>query len=176
MTTEAGLEYRALLPLAWQEGQPSPQQISEWMRENITALHAIAALEGPSHERELDRTAGVDYTAARLEAKMDLLMQWVGKLLLAQHPLPPATEVVLGSKSVSWKCPIALKPGQFGVLSLYLAPRLPMPLIFPVQIQSWAAGQAQAQLLQLSDDTQDALDRTLFRYHRRALQARSGRV
>lgn len=176
MTTEAGLEYRAVLPLAWQDGQPAPQQIAEWMRENITALHAIAALEGPGHERELDRTANVDHTTARLEAKMDLLMQWVGKLLLAQHPLPPATEVVLGSKSVSWKCPIALKPGQFGVLSLYLAPRLPMPLMFPVQIQSCAGGQAQAQLLHLSDDAQDGLDRTLFRYHRRALQARSGRV
>ena len=176
MTTKAGLEYRALLPLAWQDGQPSPQQISDWMRENVTALHAIAALEGPTHERELDRTAGVDYTAARLEAKMDLLMQWVGKLLLAQHPLPPATEVLLGAKSISWKCPIALKPGQFGVLSIYLAPRLPMPLIFPVQIQTCAAGQAQAQLLHMSEEAQDSLDRTLFRYHRRALHARSGRV
>lgn len=176
MTTEPGLEYRAFLPLAWQDGQASPQQITEWMRENVTALHAIAALEGPSHERELDRTAGVDYTAARLEAKVDLMLQWVGKLLVAQHPLPPATEVMLGSQTVSWKCPIDLKPGQHGVLSLYLAPRMPMPLVFQVQIQSCAAGQAQAQLLQLSEEAQDALDRTLFRYHRRALQARSGRV
>jgi len=176
MTTEAGLEYRALLPLAWQDGQASPQQISDWMRENVTALHAIAALEGPSHERELDRTANVDYTAARLEAKVDLLMQWMGKLLIAQHPLPPATEVVLGAKSIVWKCPIALKSGQFGVLSIYLAPRLPMPLVFPVQIKGTADGQVQAQLLHLSEEAQDALDRTLFRYHRRALHARSGRV
>jgi hypothetical protein len=176
MTTEPGLEYRALLPLAWQEGQASPQQIAEWMRENVTALNAIAALEGPTHERELERTANIDHTAARLEAKMDLLLQWVGNLLLAQHPLPPVAEVVLGSKSIGWKCPIALKPGEFGVLSLYLAPRLPMPLMFPVQIQTCSGGQAHGQLLHLSEEAQDGLDRTLFRYHRRALQVRSGRV
>ncbi len=176
MTHETGIEYRGLLPLSWQDGQPSPQQSADWMRENVTAFHAIAALEGPAHERELDRTAGVDYTAARLEAKMDLMLQWVGKLLMAQHPMPPATEVILGSKAIAWKCPIALKPGQFGVLSLYLAPRMPMPLVFPVQIQTCAAGQAQALLLHVSEEAQDGLDRTLFRYHRRSLQARSGRV
>ena len=146
------------------------------MRENVTALHAITAFEGPSHERDLDRTANVDLTAARLEAKVDLMLQWVGKLLLAQHPLPPATEVVLGAQSIAWKCPIALQSGQFGVLSLYLAPRLPMPLMLPVQIQSYDAGQARAKLLHLNEEAQDGLDRTLFRYHRRALHARSGRV
>ena len=176
MTPETGIEYHGLLPLAWQDGQASPQQSADWMRENVTAFHAIAALEGPTHERELDRTSGVDYTTARLEAKMDLMLQWVGKLLLAQHPLPPATAVILGSKTLAWKCPIALQPGQFGVLSLYLAPRMPMPLIFPVQIQLCEAGQAQALLLHISEEAQDGLDRTLFRFHRRALQARSGKA
>ena len=152
-----------------------PQQSTDWMRENVMTLHAIAALESPVHERDLEHTVGVDLTAARLEAKMDMVLQWVGKLLLAQHPLPPATDIILGSQSIAWKCPVTLTVGQFGVLTLYLAPNLPMPLLWPVQIVAYANGQARAALLHLSAEAQDALDRTLFRHHRRALQARNVR-
>ena len=176
MTTEPGIEYHAHLPLAWQDGQPNPQQLADWMRENATALHAIAVLENPAHERELEHTASVDFTAARLEAKMDMLLQWVGRLLLTQNPMPPSTDIILGSQSIAWKCPIALQAEQLGVLTLYLAPSLPMPLQLPVQIIACGSGQARAKLLHLSPEAQDALDRSLFRHHRRALQARSGRV
>lgn len=174
MANEPGIEYHAHLPLAWRDGQPSSQQITEWMHENTMALHAIAALEGPTHEREIEHTTGVDQTAVRLEAKMDLVLQWVGKLLLAQHPLPPTSDVILGSQHITWNCPIALKAEQFGVISLYLAPSLPMPLILPVQVIAYSSVQAHAKLLHLSPDAQEALDRTLFRHHRRALHARSG--
>jgi len=176
MTIDAGLEYHALLPLAWQDGPPAPHQVTEWMHENVIAFNAFTALEGSSHEYELDRTTNVDYTTARLDAKMDLLMQWMAKLLLAQQPLPPTTAVILSAKSINWKCPFEFTPGQFGVISLYLAPHLPMPLVFPVQIQHCADGQVQARLQQLSEEAQDGLERTLFRHHRRALHARSGRI
>lgn len=177
MTTPAGIEYHAYLPLAWQDSTaPSPQQIADWMRDNVIALQAIDALEShtnQAHDRDADRPSGVDHSSARLEAKMDLLLQWVGKLLLAQQPLPPATEFILGPEVVAWKCPVALKPGSQGVLSLYLAPKVPTPLMLPVEIITCIDGQARAKLLHLTADVQDWLDRTLFRYHRRVLQARA---
>lgn len=175
MTLDTGIEYQALLPLSWLDGQANPHQISEWMQDNIKALNALTALEGTGHEREFDRTGSMDYTAARLEAKLDLLLQWVGKLLVKQNPLPPATDVVLGSNRVRWKCPIPLKAGQHGVLSLYLTPQLPVPVVLPVQILDCAGGQAEAEIQHLTEDAQDALDRTLFRYHRRALHARGAK-
>lgn len=176
MLHEPGIEYHAQLPLSWQDGPATPQQAADWMHENAIALHAITALEAPAHERDLDHSTGVDFTAARLEAKMDLLLQWVGKLLLAQHPLPATSTVVLASQSIAWNCPTALTAGHFGVITLYLAPHLPMPLMLPVQILDYSAGQARAQLLHLNEEAQDGLDRALFRYHRRALQARNARV
>jgi hypothetical protein len=97
----------------------------------------------------------------------------MGKLLLAQQPLPPATEFILGPEVVAWKCATTLKPGSLGVLSLYLAPNVPTPLMLPVEVISCADGETRAKLLHLTEDAQDWLDRTLFRYHRRALQARS---
>ena len=175
MTPETGIEYQALIPLSWLDGQANPHQISEWMQDNVKALNALTALEGSGHEREFERPGSVDYTATRLEAKLDLLLQLVGKLLIKQTPLPPATEVVLGSNRVRWKCPIPLKVGQHGVLSLYLTPRLPVPLILPVQILDCTEGQAEAEIQHFSEDAQDALDRTLFRYHRRALHARGAK-
>lgn len=176
MNKETGIEYQAHVHLSWQDGAANPQQIAEWMHDNVTALNALTALEGSGHEREFERTGNVDYTAARLEAKLDLLLQWVGKLLLKQNPMPPVTEVVLGSQRVRWKCPIPLKAGQQGVISLYLTSSLPVPLILPVKILDCSGGQAEAEILHISDDAQDALDRTLFRYHRRALHARGAKT
>lgn len=175
MHNEPGIEYHAHLPLSWQDGQPTPQQITDWMSDNGRALHAIEALEGPSHERDLEHSTGVDFIAARLEAKMDVVLQWVGKLLIAQHPLPPVTDIILGSQDITWKCPFELHTEQFGIITLYLAPTLPMPLILPVQIMAYSTDQARARLLHFTTEVQDALNRTLFRHHRRALQARSGR-
>lgn len=179
MTTPAGIEYHAHLPLAWQDAKaPAPRQIADWMRDNVVTLQAIDALEShasQAHDRELDRPAAADHATARLEAKMDLLLQWVGKLLFAQHPLPPSADVMLGAQTILWKCPVALEAGREGVISLYLAPNLPTPLMLPVQVIACADGQARAKLLHLTTDAQDWLDRTLFRYHRRALQARTQR-
>lgn len=177
MTNSPGIEHHAYLPLAWQDTNAlPPQQIADWMRDNVIALQAIDAVEShtsQAHDRESERAASGDHNTLRLEAKVDLLLQWIGKLLLAQQPLPPATEFILGPEVVAWKCPIVLKAGSQGVLSLYLAPKVPTPLMLPVEVISCIDGQARAKLLHLTADAQDWLDRTLFRYHRRALQARS---
>jgi hypothetical protein len=177
MTNSPGIEHHAYLPLAWQDaGVLTPQQIADWMRDNVIALQAIDAVEShtsQAHDRESERAASSDHNTVRLEAKVDLLLQWMGKLLLAQQPLPPATEFILGPEVVAWKCATTLKPGSLGVLSLYLAPNVPTPLMLPVEVISCADGETRAKLLHLTEDAQDWLDRTLFRYHRRALQARS---
>ena len=177
MTNSPGIEHHAYLPLAWQDASvPTPQQIADWMRDNVIALQAIDAVEShasQAHDRESERAASSDHNTVRLEAKVDLLLHWMGKLLLAQQPLPPATEFILGPEVVAWKCSTILKPGSQGVLSLYLAPNVPTPLMLPVEVICCIDGQARAKLLHLTEDAQDWLDRTLFRYHRRALQARS---
>ena len=177
MTNSPGIEYHASLPLAWQDtGALTPLQIADWMRDNVIALQAIDAVEShttQTHDRESERAASTDHNTARLEAKVDLLLQWIGKLLLAQQPLPPKAEFILGPEVIAWKCPIALTAGSQGVLSLYLAPQVPTPLMLPVEVITCLDGQARAKLLHLTEDARDWLDRTLFRYHRRALQARS---
>ena len=176
MTNSPGIEHHAYLPLAWQDANVlTPQQIADWMHDNVIALQAIDAVEShtsQAHERESER-ASSDHNTVRLEAKVDLLLQLIGKLLLAQQPLPAATEFILGPEVVAWKCAAILTPGLQGVLSLYLAPNLPTPLMLPVEVIGCIDGQAHAKLLHLTEDVQDWLNRTLFRYHRRALQARS---
>ncbi len=177
MTNPPGIEHHAYLPLAWQDSSAfTPHQIADWMRDNVIALQAIDAVEShtsQAHDRESERAASSDHNTVRLEAKVDLLLQWLGKLLLAQQPLPPATEFILGPEVVAWQCATLLQPRSQGVLSLYLAPHVPTPLMLPVEIISCIDGQARAKLLHLTEDARDWLDRTLFRYHRRALQARS---
>lgn len=173
--TDTGIEYHGQLPLAWRDGGLAAARISEAMRENVLTLQALAALESthtpPAHESE--RSPSAEQHAPRMEAKLDLLLHWVAALLLERHPLPPVSEVSLGTHSVTWHTPVQFKVGDEGVISLYLAPRLPAPLSLPVRITSYQNGRAQATLQHLSEEAQDWLDRTLFRYHRRSLQARA---
>ena len=176
--TDNGIEYRAQLPIAWRDlADTLPAQISELMRENVLTLQALAALEATHSssgvDREADRTPAMDHQSIRVEAKVDLLLHWVATLLLERHPLPPASEVILGAQQISWRCPVALATNTEGIVSLFLTPHLPAPLKLPVRISHYDQGIARATFIRMSEEAQEWLERTLFRYHRRALQARA---
>lgn len=168
---EPGIALHAQLPLAWQAAPAFPQALlAEWMHGNLICLQALAALE--THD-EKDPSATGEHAAGRLEAKVDLLLQLVGELMRKQQTPLPKTEVTLGAQEVSWDSATPIANGSTGVLTIYLSPRLHWPLTLPVQITSTQGHRVHATLLHLSEDVQTWLERTLFRYHRRALQTRA---
>lgn len=164
---ETGVTLELSLPLAFTpQASFSPQQLAEWMRDNVTLLQALASLES-ARERDGD---GGDPALARLEAKVDLALQLIAELLRREARLPDPTAVSLSSSGLSWHGSAPLH--STGVVALYLSPRLPWPLMLPVQITGVAGERVQARLLHLDEDSQTWLDRTLFRHHRRSVQAR----
>ncbi|MEK6662565.1 MAG: PilZ domain-containing protein [Pseudomonadota bacterium] len=169
--SETGITLHAHLPLAWAAVQTFPQPLlAEWMHGNLICLHALAALE--SHE-EKDTSATGEHAAGRLEAKVDLLLQLVGELMRKQQPAPPRVEVTLGAHEVVWDAASPIAAGSEGVLTLFLSPRLHWPLALPVHVTGTQGTKVHAKLIHLSEEVQEWLERTLFRYHRRALHARS---
>ncbi|MBT9611797.1 MAG: PilZ domain-containing protein [Burkholderiales bacterium] len=170
--SESGISLHAHLPLAWAAAHTFPQPlVAEWMHGNLVCLQALAALE--SHEKEFDASATGEHAAGRLEAKVDLLLQLVGELMRKQQPSLPSVEVVLGAHEMIWEAAAPIAAGSEGVLTLFLSPRLHWPLTLPVQITGAQGTKVHAKLIHLSEDVQEWLERTLFRYHRRALQARA---
>jgi hypothetical protein len=169
--SESGISLHARLPLAWAATHAFPQSLlAEWMHGNLVCLQALAALE--SHEKEFDASATGEHAAERLEAKVDLLLQLVGELMRKQQPSPPSTDVVLDAQEVIWEAAAPIAGGSDGVLTLFLSPRLHWPLALPVHVTGVQGTKVHARLIHLSEDVQEWLERTLFRYHRRALHAR----
>lgn len=169
--SESGISLHARLPLAWAAAHAFPQSLlAEWMHGNLVCLQALAALE--SHEKDIDAGATGEHAAGRLEAKVDLLLQLVGELMRKQQPSPPSMDVVLDAQEVIWDSAAPIAAGSEGVLTLFLSPRLHWPLTLPVQVTGVQGTKVHAKLIHLSEDVQEWLERTLFRYHRRALHSR----
>lgn len=166
-----GVRLQLEAPLAWEaRGTFAPQEIADWMRGNVTLLQALAALEAPPREPEGEHRA--EAGLARLEAKIDLALALLGEIARLHAPLPPAVPVTLSADVLSWEG-TAPPRDSLALVTLYLCPRLPWPLRLPVQVTEVTATRVNARLLHFSPEAQHWLDRTLFRHHRRALQARS---
>lgn len=170
--SETGIALKVHAATGWRELKEfDPHQLSEWMRANVVTLRALAALETAGHEAEHEAT-GHDSPTARLEAKVDLVLHLLGELIKGSRPIPAAVDVVLHAQSVEWTSATPPAPQTRGIVTIYLSPKLPWPLILPAQINRVDGGRAHAQLLHMSEEAQEWLDRTLFRYHRRELHAR----
>lgn len=170
--SETGIALHAHAAIGWRELKDfDPLHLAEWMRGNVVTLRALAALESTGHEGEHE-SSGHETPTARLEAKVDLVLQLLGEVLKANRPLPTAVDVTLHAHVVTWASASPPPPQTRGIVTLYLSPKLPWPLILPAQIIRVEGQTVHAQLLHMSEDAQDWLDRTLFRYHRRELHAR----
>lgn len=171
--SEPGISLHAHLPLAWAAAHTFPQPlVTEWMHGNLVCLQALATLETAGHEGEREAT-GHDSPAARLEAKVDLALYLLGELIKGSRPLPTAVDVVLHAQSVEWSSATPPAPQTRGIVTLYLSPKLPWPLILPSQIVGVEGQHVRAHLLHMSEEAQEWLDRTLFRHHRRAVHAQT---
>ena len=170
--SESGITLHAHLPLDWQATQSFPPLLlAEWMHSNLICLHALAALE--SHDKDIDTSATGEHVAGRLEAKVDLLLHLVGELIRKQQPSPPSVDVALGADEIIWDSTTPIATGSEGTITLFLSPRLHWPLTLPVHVISVQGTKVHAKPVHLSEEVQEWLERTLFRYHRRALQARA---
>jgi hypothetical protein len=168
----SGVHLSTNLPLKWQAKESfTAEELADWMHSNTVVLQALANLETVGKDSDTEHR--IDHNVARLEAKLDLTLTLVGELLRRQTPLPLATAMVLTGQSIAWQNQQAIAPHAKGVIALYPSPRLPWPLMLPVEIIGTQDGKTRAKLIHMSDEAQEWLDRTLFRHHRRAVHART---
>lgn len=173
--TTSGISYSAVLPLSC-ETRPVPELLrQQWTHANIALLRALATIEAMPTEREIDpgpTTKALD----RLEAKVDLTLSLLGRLLAQGTVMPAALPVTLSANAVEWEDASGPKVGNDVALTLFLSQKLPQPLLLcatVVAVEVRATGvHTRAELLPAGAEMQDWLERTIFRYHRRAIQSR----
>ena len=175
MQNSSGISYSTVLPLSCAAG-PVPELLrQQWTHANIALLRALATIEAMPTEREIDpgpTTKALD----RLEAKVDLTLSLLGRLLSQGTAMPPAVPLTLSAHAIEWDSATAPKVGDEVAITLFLSQKLPQPLLLcatVVAVEMRPAGvHTRADLLPAGAEMQDWLERTIFRYHRRAIQSR----
>lgn len=170
-----GVFYPATLPMSWRlEPAPSADDIAIWMYGNVTLLRALATIEALQPEKENESISGMGKTLERLEFKIDLTLNLIAKLLTQSTALPPACPLFLSAVGMEWVCGGTIPAqGEDILISAFISPKLPQPLILPAKIaavrQEEGGTRVYATFTHLSEEAQDWLSRTVFRYHRRAI-------
>lgn len=173
--TTPGISYRANLPLDWRlTADISDAEAALWRQNNLALLQALATLEAGAPEKDHGEAEPATQKAIeRLEAKLDVALALLGRLLSERAQLPPEFPVMLYVDRIVWQSSHDVPAvGATLQLRLFLSARLPQPLQFLVRVTSVDGDRCQAELLHVDAEMEEWLTRTLFRYHRRTLQAR----
>lgn len=174
-----GVSLQASFPLSW---TPRPQAASAALdlqrHGNLALLRALAVIESAGPEREHDLPDGVQKSLEHLESKLDLVLLLVAELIHARATLPPEKKLALYSDRIEWEESGSMLPtvGEDVLVDIYPSLRLPQPLQFAAVVTSVDTGSGRtlvsARFESIDEELGEWLTRTIFRYHRRALQAR----
>lgn len=173
MSSASGITYQANLPLRWQyQAAPADAELAQARHANIALLHALATLESVP-DKDHDADPAVAKAVDRLEAKLDIALGLLSRLVTQQMEIPASIPVTLGAHLVEWRAATDLPDLDATILlSLHLSPKLPESLQLYARVTISQTGWCAAEFLDRDEELEDWITRTLFRYHRRALQAR----
>lgn len=170
-----GLIYEGHLPLVWNEipALPADTELSGLEYANLEVLRTIFALETHTGEPHDDTAETASSELARLDFKVNLLLDLVGQVLARQLAIPKARQLTLMPDKILWRDSVAPAPDRLVRIELYLTPKYPRPLTLHGQVRevrSLPEGQTiLAEFLSPGDALQEGLERFIFVHHRRAI-------
>lgn len=164
-----------VLPVAWKD-MPAALADAEYAalhEGNLMLLNAIAVMEQPRHA-DSEEGLAIHQELFRLEAKLDLLTSLMTRLLEKYELVPPLAAVTLTARSFHWHgSMLPSEAGRTGIIELYVHPLVAAPLRLPARVEQ--AGSAV--ISELPATMRNALDKFLFRQHRRQVAGhRQGRL
>jgi hypothetical protein len=169
-----GVCYEALMPVAVTllSAEPTSYEVSQAQQSNQTVLQTISALE-ESVERNVDE-AERGSEIARLELKLNILLDLVSEIASRNLELPPQRVVRLCADRLLWPDDGYYRAGEALRVDLYLQPGYPRPLqllgvLSEQRHQEGESVWAQIELSQPEEMMTDAMERFIFRQHRRQI-------
>lgn len=151
------------------DDMPDDDQLTLMNINNEKVLRMVAALDEMHIDTHED--PGHAHDIARLEFKINMLMDLVGQLLERQLQPPPRSKICVNAYGMQIDMPgqDMFEPGQIVKVSAYFAESYPRPVDLFVSVSSVSAYTVSGQVLALSESVQDLLERLIFRQHRRKL-------
>lgn len=182
---DGGLAYRDNISIAWRaiSHELDSQHLAHVNASNEEFLRAVSVIgdAGGQKQKEPPEVTGVvGQEIARLDLKLNLLLDLVGTLVYHNLDIPDTSPVRVSSAGVAWRGDVPA-PGMTIYLELYIQRGLPKPLCCYGEVVSTAeehaAGTARVRFKGLSGAAHAWLEKLIFRHHRRevAYQRSTGR-
>lgn len=155
------------LPLALLPRDPDQETAAHVEERNLQVLNTLAALEERRSEPAEDGNA-VMQELQRLDNKLNVLVDIVGRLITPDGELPPRYAIRLNA--VGAEIPTSQLPAQAGsyFLKVHFDACRALPLMLPVRFDPvHAYGHGFVTLDVHGQAVQDGLERLVFRQHRR---------
>ncbi|MGA7800086.1 MAG: PilZ domain-containing protein [Gammaproteobacteria bacterium] len=172
-----GLVFEAALPLRWRAPDSASEEgsVQAIHRRSLEFLHTLLAfgehLAEPMEEEPGHRGAEL----VRIDAKLNLLLDLVGRFLVHQQALPAPVPVRLGARGLEWteRNGPSSDTGEL-LVDLFLDAEIPRPLELLTRVRSRKVGAdglvtVQVHFELLDEALKDALERYIFREHRRSI-------
>lgn len=174
----SGLLFEDALPLTWQiVGADAAHAHAD--EGNQRFLNILSLIEDHQPDTRADESGEMAKEIVRLDAKINLLIDLVARILAQQVSLPPPVPTRLSADGIEWSPPAQAEGGgmpQAGdrlLLKLYLRPEYPVPLFLFCRVTrldraaDWI--RIEARFEDLLTPVRDLLERTIFRRHRRVI-------
>jgi Atypical PilZ domain, cyclic di-GMP receptor len=167
------LAYEDLLPTAWRGSSTPVTELAQrsFIERNVKMLQACTALEEHGQPEKADERAPHHADIVRLDMKVNLLLDLVGKIMIASHPRPDAMSVRFNTLGAAWQHKGTLPAiGTFGVLELYLRDCIVEPLRLSGRVSAVSAdGKVHVKFDNCGEAVADLIEKLAFRRHRRQI-------
>ena len=162
------LAYQDVLPVLWRAmpGTVDQAVANSFNERNVRVLQAFAAIE---EHATLEKPDEASPDLQRLDFKVNLLLDLVGQLLVANRPRPPAVPIRFNALGAMWRGAAPLpEAGAQGVAEIYLRDFLAEPLRLVGRVTNVAPdGQIKARFAPATETVADLIEKLTFRRHRR---------
>lgn len=177
-----GLSYSDNISVAWRsvDYPLDKTHLARVNASNEEFLHAVSVI-GDGAAKEVPEVAGpVGQELARLDLKVNILLDLVGTLIYHELDIPETSPVRVSPAGVAWRGNVP-EPGSKVFLELYIQRGLPKPLCCYGEVVStpedYAAGKARVRFVGLTGAALSWLEKLIFRHHRREVAfQRSGKA
>ncbi|MEQ8514149.1 MAG: PilZ domain-containing protein [Chromatocurvus sp.] len=173
-----GLTYSDNIALSWRpvEHELDKTHLAMVNASNESFLRAVSVIgDGASQKDPQENAAGFHQEIARLDLKLNLLLDLVSSLVYHELDIPGTRAVSVSASGVQWEGSVP-EPGSRVFLELYIQRGLPKPLCCYGEVitsdADYAAGKASVRFVGLSGAAHDWLGKLIFRHHRREVAYR----
>lgn len=173
---ESGLVYEDLIPLSWRQlaTDPDPAEFPGIHQSNEWVVRCLSAIDDSRPESGDEEGGSLAHDIARIDFKLNLVLDMVGRLLRMHDPAPEAAPVRISATGIQWRASRAPDGGSPVRIELFLNRNFPSPIVLhgrvvAVTLTDEGDRWVDVNFGDLGVPMRNWLEKLIFRQHRRQI-------